>query len=174
MAWKPVERVEEIRFRRLGVPPGWRILVSVITLIYKCSSGQSVCWFFFGRKKRWPLAIFLCRTMPSGHGHGAVAQLGERVVRNDEVGSSILLCSTIFPRIISPEKNGWNGYKMGVGEDEEITETLWYLALSIMPICVGTTQIAGDNVGNRKVNSLVEEYELLYAQLKPQISPSSN
>ena len=27
---------------------------------------------------------------------GAVAQLGERVVRNDEVGGSIPLCSTIY------------------------------------------------------------------------------
>ena len=33
-----------------------------------------------------------------GQFHGEVAQLGERCVRNAEVGSSILLFSTIIPR----------------------------------------------------------------------------
>jgi hypothetical protein len=38
---------------------------------------------------------------------GAVAQLGERVVRNDEVVSSILISSTIFLGIIAIFQHFW-------------------------------------------------------------------
>lgn len=68
---------------------------------------------------------------------------------------------------ILPEENVWNGYKMGVGEDKEIIETLWYLALSIMHICIGITEITKDQTSNKKANDLVKKYEYLYETSNP-------
>jgi hypothetical protein len=41
--------------------------------------------------------VHIAAPTPRSSAHGAIAQLGERVVRNDEVRSSILLGSTTFP-----------------------------------------------------------------------------
>ena len=41
-----------------------------------------------------------CATLPGLKNRGDVAQLGERLVRNEEVGGSIPLISTISPKVL--------------------------------------------------------------------------
>jgi hypothetical protein len=65
------------------------------------------------------LAIQALRSRPAGTGCGAVAQLGERLVRNEEVGSSILPGSTnVFNGLWivfgdRPSSPGPRGYEWG-------------------------------------------------------------
>jgi hypothetical protein len=92
-----------------------------------------------------------------------------RVLSNDSSHPS----ATSLLRHYRFDKDGWNGYRMGAAEDNEVAETLWYLALSIMPICVGVMQITKNRASNKKLTRLIEQYEVLYAKLKPRIDPSS-
>ena len=51
-------------------------------------------------RRSLPVSRTLCDTTPP-EDRGDVAQLGERLVRNEEVGGSIPLISTISPKVLS-------------------------------------------------------------------------
>ena len=61
----------------------------------------------------------------------------------------------------SEDRKGWNGFRIGPGQDPDIAEALNFAFLAALPLGIGYTQILGDDEGNTAMRPLMDRYQAL-------------